>query len=96
MSKGSILQHFASIFGKLWHTCPAGLSTEDPTFERYAEAREADQALISRASRWLPDLFRVQTGLVSHARQLGLIAFDLLPGVRSRFAGKAMGFANGL
>ena len=64
--------------------------------QRYAEAREADQALISRASRWLPDLFRVQTGLVSHARQLGLIAFDLLPGVRSRFAGKAMGFANGL
>lgn len=63
--------------------------------QRYAQAREADQALISRVSRWLPDLFRIQFGGVSHARQLGLIAFDLLPGVRSRFASKAMGFANG-
>ena len=64
--------------------------------QAYAQAREADQALISKVSRWLPDLFRVQFGAVSHARQLGLIAFDLLPAVRSRFASKAMGFANGL
>jgi len=67
-----------------------------PALRRYAEAREADQALISRVSRWLPDLFRIQFGGVSHTRQLGLIAFDLLPGLRSRFASKAMGFTNGL
>lgn len=74
--------------------------TETPgalsVLQAYAQDREADQALISRTSRWLPELFRIQTGAVSHARQLGLVAFDLLPGLRSRFAGKAMGFANGL
>lgn len=64
--------------------------------QAFAQQREADQALISKVSKWLPDLFRIQFGGVSHARQLGLIAFDVLPSVRSRFASKAMGFANGL
>lgn len=64
--------------------------------QRWAESREADQALIGRVSRWLPELFRTRFGPVSHVRQLGLIAFDLLPGARSAFARKAMGFANGL
>ena len=59
--------------------------------QRFAEQRERDQALIGHASRWLPELFRVQQPLFAHSRQLGLVALDILPGLRSRFAQRAMG-----
>lgn len=67
-----------------------------PVLRAWAEAREHDQALMDRFSRALPGLFRVRFGPLAHARQLGLMAFDLLPGPRSAFARKAMGLANGL
>ncbi|WP_040297290.1 FAD-dependent monooxygenase [Alcanivorax hongdengensis] len=57
----------------------------------YVEAREADQALIGQASRWLPELFRVQQPLFAHTRQLGLVALDIFPGLRRGFARRAMG-----
>lgn len=66
---------------------PGNLST----LQAYAEKREKDQALISQASRWVPELFRVQQPLFAHSRQLGLVALDILPGLRSGFAKRAMG-----
>jgi len=62
---------------------------------RYVTARAADQALISQASRWVPELFRVRFGPFAHTRQLGLVALDLWPGLRSAFAARAMGLAHG-
>lgn len=61
------------------------------TLRAYAEQREKDQALIRQASRWVPELFRVQQPLFAHSRQLGLVAMDILPGLRSGFAKRAMG-----
>ncbi|MCK0154250.1 FAD-dependent monooxygenase [Alcanivorax sp. S6407] len=61
------------------------------TLQTYAEKREKDQALISQASRWVPELFRVQQPLFAHSRQLGLVALDIMPGLRSGFAKRAMG-----
>lgn len=59
--------------------------------QQYAAAREADQALISQASRWLPDLFRSTFAPFAHTRQLGLLAMELWPGLRKGFASRAMG-----
>lgn len=59
--------------------------------QQYTARREQDQALISQASRWLPELFRVQQPLFAHSRQLGLVAMDILPGLRQGFARRAMG-----
>ena len=61
------------------------------TLQDYAQKREKDQALISQSSRWVPELFRVQQPLFAHSRQLGLVALDILPGLRSGFAKRAMG-----
>ncbi|MZR63340.1 FAD-dependent monooxygenase [Alcanivorax sp. DP30] len=66
---------------------PGSLST----LRAYAEQREKDQALISQTSRWVPELFRVQQPLFAHSRQLGLVALDIMPGLRSGFAKRAMG-----
>ncbi|MDX1803460.1 MAG: FAD-dependent monooxygenase [Alcanivorax sp.] len=57
----------------------------------YVAEREANQAMIGQASRWLPELFRVQQPLFAHTRQLGLVALDLFPGLRHGFARRAMG-----
>ena len=59
--------------------------------QQYVQRREQDQALISQASRWVPELFRVQQPLFAHSRQLGLVAMDILPGLRQGFARRAMG-----
>ena len=61
------------------------------TLQAYAEQREKDQALVRQASRWVPELFRVQQPVFAHSRQLGLVAMDILPGLRSGFAKRAMG-----
>lgn len=59
--------------------------------EQWAADRRADQSQIGHASRWLPELFRVRQPLFAHSRQLGLLALDLLPTARQRFARRAMG-----
>lgn len=59
--------------------------------ERYIQAREKDQAMIRHATKWLPDLFRVEFGPFAHTRQLGLVALDLWPSLRTAFAQRAMG-----
>lgn len=69
--------------------------TPDPgrldRLEQWAEERRRDQALIHRASRWLPEWFRVREPLFAHSRQLGLLALDLFPAARKGFARRAMG-----
>ena len=79
------LQALASTVGGSDH--PGSLRT----LQAFASQREKDQALIGQASRWVPELFRVQHPLFAHSRQLGLVALDLLPGLRSGFAKRAMG-----
>lgn len=59
--------------------------------QRYVEGREKDQAMIRQATKWLPDMFRVEFGPFAHTRQLGLVALDLWPGLRTAFAQRAMG-----
>lgn len=59
--------------------------------EQWAADRRVDQSQIGHASRWLPELFRVRQPLFAHSRQLGLLALDLLPTARQRFARRAMG-----
>ncbi|KAF0804607.1 oxygenase [Alcanivorax xiamenensis] len=58
---------------------------------RWQQARRADQAWVTQASRQLPEWFRVRQPLFAHSRQLGLLALDLLPGPRRDFARRAMG-----
>lgn len=58
---------------------------------QWQQARRADQAWVTRASRQLPEWFRVRQPLFAHSRQLGLLALDLLPGPRRDFARRAMG-----
>lgn len=57
----------------------------------YVADRQQDQALIGQVSRWVPEMFRVRQPLFAHSRQLGLVALDLLPGLRSQFSRRAMG-----
>lgn len=59
--------------------------------QRYHAARAADQQQIVQASRLLPELFRATWGPFAHSRQLGLVAMDLWPRLRSGFAARAMG-----
>lgn len=59
--------------------------------QSYAQAREKDQAMIRYATKWLPGLFKVEFGPFAHTRQLGLVALDLWPGLRTAFAQRAMG-----
>lgn len=59
--------------------------------QRYIQAREKDQAMIRHATTWLPDVFRVEFGPFAHTRQLGLVALDLWPSLRTAFAQRAMG-----
>ena len=62
--------------------------------QQWQAGREADQALISQASRWLPELFRARFGPFAHTRQLGLVALQLWPGLRKGFARRAMGMSD--
>src|SRR5699024_10381243 len=58
--------------------------------QRYAQAREKDQAMIRHATKWLAGLFKVEFGPFAHPRQLGLVALDLWPALRTAFAQRAM------
>lgn len=57
----------------------------------YIQQRAKDQAMIRHATNYLPELFRVEFGPFAHTRQLGLLALDVLPQLRTAFAQRAMG-----
>lgn len=60
---------------------------------RYADWRRGDQKLISRATDVLVRLFSNRFAPLVLARGLGLLAFDLIPPFKRRFADQAMGLA---
>ncbi len=57
----------------------------------YVEARARDQQLTAGLSHGLPQLFTADNALVAGARDLGLLAFDLLAPLKREFARQAMG-----
>ncbi len=59
--------------------------------EAYLAERETDQALVARFSGSLSRLFSTRFAPVAHGRQLGLVALSMFPGLRHRFARRAMG-----
>lgn len=61
--------------------------------EQYVAARQSDQVSVGLASSGLLSLFRVQFAPFAHARQLGMMAFSLLPGLRRSFTRRAMGLS---
>jgi len=60
---------------------------------RYAEGRRRDQRRVRRATDALVRLFSNASGPLVAARNIGLVAFDLLPSIKYRFARHAMGLA---
>jgi len=64
--------------------------------ERYAEWRRADQAKLVGFTDGLVRLFGDRRRPVSAVRDLGMLGFDLVPGVRRLFARHTMGLAGRL
>jgi 2-octaprenyl-6-methoxyphenol hydroxylase len=63
--------------------------------ERYAEWRANDQQTLVRITDGLVNLFGSERRLVRFGRNLGMLGFDLIPGVKGAFAKQMMGL-NGL
>ena len=64
--------------------------------ERYAEWRRADQNKLVRFTDSLVKLFGSQRPPLRALRDIGMLGFDLVPGVRSLFAKHTMGLAGRL
>ena len=64
--------------------------------ERYAEWRRSDQQKLVRFTDSLVKLFGSQRPPLRALRNLGMLGFDLVPGVRSLFAKHTMGLAGRL
>ena len=60
---------------------------------RYARWRRHDQKLVARATDALVRVFSTSFGPLTLARDVGLLAFDLLPVAKRRFGRHAMGLA---
>ena len=63
---------------------------------RYAEWRRSDQKKLVRFTDGLVRLFGDSRPLVPTLRDIGMLGFDLVPGVRSAFARHTMGLAGRL
>jgi len=78
----------------------AGSAGFDPgnaaMLERYAEWRRADQRKLVRFTDGLVKLFGSRRRPLRALRNVGMLGFDLLPGVRSVFAKHTMGLAGHL
>jgi 2-octaprenyl-6-methoxyphenol hydroxylase len=64
--------------------------------ERYATWRRADQKKLVRFTDGLVKLFGSQRRPLRTLRNIGMLGFDLVPGVRSAFAKQTMGLAGRL
>ena len=64
--------------------------------EDYASWRRADQGKLVRFTDGVVRLFGDQSAPVRALRDLGMLGFDLIPGVRSLFAKHTMGLAGRL
>jgi len=63
---------------------------------RYAKWRRADQKKLVHITNGLVHLFGHSAGPVKSLRNLGMLGFDLIPGVRKTFAKHTMGLAGRL
>ena len=63
---------------------------------RYVQWRQRDQQTAAWFTHGLVKLFTHPARSVSLARNLGLVAFDLLPGAKAQLARQAMGLAGRL
>jgi 2-octaprenyl-6-methoxyphenol hydroxylase len=59
--------------------------------ERFAEWRANDQRTLVRITDGLVNIFGSERPLVRYGRNLGLLGFDLIPGVKAAFAKQMMG-----
>jgi 2-octaprenyl-6-methoxyphenol hydroxylase len=59
--------------------------------ERYAEWRANDQQTLVRITDGLVSVFGSGRGLVRVGRNLGMLGFDLIPGIKGAFAKQMMG-----
>ena len=64
--------------------------------ERYSAWRRADQKKLVRFTDGLVHLFGHSAGPVKSLRNIGMLGFDLIPGVRKTFAKHTMGLAGRL
>jgi 2-octaprenyl-6-methoxyphenol hydroxylase len=77
--------------------CIADYGLDDPELlRRYAAWRKSDQSKLVGFTDGLVRLFANNSGPVRVARDLGMLGFDLVPGVRSLFAKHTMGLAGRL
>ncbi len=80
--------------------CIADAAPESPgdraMLDRYAEWRKSDQSKLVRFTDSLVGLFGSTLPPVRLLRNLGMLAFDLVPGVREEFARHTMGLAGRL
>ncbi len=65
----------------------------EPVLARYADWRAADIRRTGRMTHGLVRLFDRDLAPLTHARGLGLLALDLMPGAKRAFARRAMGLA---
>ncbi len=77
--------------------CIADFDLDDPELlERYAAWRKSDQSKLVGFTDGLVKLFGHSSRPVRVLRDIGMLGFDLVPGVRSLFAKHAMGLAGRL
>jgi 2-octaprenyl-6-methoxyphenol hydroxylase len=77
--------------------CIADLNLDDPELlERYAAWRKGDQSKLVGFTDGLVRLFAVNSRPLRALRNLGMLGFDLVPGVRTLFAKHTMGLAGRL
>ena len=77
--------------------CVADLDLDDPELlERYAAWRKADQSKLVGFTDGLVKLFSSSNRPTQTLRNLGMLGFDMVPGVRSMFAKHTMGLAGRL
>lgn len=77
--------------------CVADLDLDDPELlQRYAAWRKADQSKLVGFTDGLVRLFSSSNRPTRTLRNLGMLGFDMVPGVRSMFAKHTMGLAGRL
>ncbi len=76
--------------------CLADYRDDPNMLDRYAEWRRGDQAKLVRFTDSLVKLFGARRPPLRVLRNVGMIGFDLVPGVRSLFARHTMGLAGRL
>ena len=76
--------------------CLADYRDDPAMLDRYAEWRRADQGKLVRFTDSLVKLFGTRRPPLRVLRNVGMLGFDLVPGVRSAFAKHTMGLAGRL